>query len=299
MAIKNAKAHAAAIVAASVAGLTVIFTSILMQSVDPLLAATLRYFVASLSVLPFLIWNWSAVRRISPWDFIAISALGVLFYFLFPFLFNQSLELTTAARGSLIMSLLPIMALSIGVAFKAETLNLFKVLGCGLAILGVGLSVYDGLALGVAGADAVTGDLIMIAAVTVAASFTVFSKRYFQTYGSWAVSYIAICAGFLVPLPVTATVIDFGVLPALTNLELTLLFLLGTLGVPIQFGLFSWSLNQLGPSRGSMYIVLMPITATILAVIALDETLRPLFVAGLVLIVGAIILVNREPKTSL
>jgi len=222
-----------------------------------------------------------------------------LFYFIFPFLFNQSLELTTAARGSLIMSLLPIMALSIGVAFKAETLNLFKVLGCGLAILGVGLSVYDGLALGVAGADAVTGDLIMIAAVTVAASFTVFSKRYFQRYGSWAVSYIAICAGFLVPLPVTATVIDFGVLPALTNLELTLLFLLGTLGVPIQFGLFSWSLNQLGPSRGSMYIVLMPITATILAVIALDETLRPLFVAGLVLIVGAIILVNREPKTSL
>lgn len=299
MAIKNAKAHAAAIVAASVAGLTVIFTSILMQSVDPLLAATLRYFVASLSVLPFLIWNWSAVRRISPWDFIAISALGVLFYFLFPFLFNQSLELTTAARGSLIMSLLPIMALSIGVAFKVETLNLFKVLGCGLAILGVGLSVYDGLALGAAGADALTGDLIMIIAVTIAASFTVFSKRYFQRYGSWAVSYIAICAGFLVPLPVTATVIDFGVLPALTNLELTLLFLLGTLGVPIQFGLFSWSLNQLGPSRGSMYIVLMPITATILAVIALDETLRPLFVAGLVLIVGAIILVNREPKTSL
>ena len=299
MAIKNAKAHAAAIVAASVAGLTVIFTSILMQSVDPLLAATLRYFVASLSVLPFLIWNWSAVRRISPWDFIAISALGVLFYFLFPFLFNQSLELTTAARGSLIMSLLPIMALSIGVAFKVETLNLFKVLGCGLAILGVGLSVYDGLALGAAGADALTGDLIMIIAVTIAASFTVFSKRYFQRYGSWAVSYIAICAGFLVPLPITATVIDFGVLPALTNLELTLLFLLGTLGVPIQFGLFSWSLNQLGPSRGSMYIVLMPITATILAVIALDETLRPLFVAGLVLIVGAIILVNREPKTSL
>ncbi|XAT60614.1 EamA family transporter [Rhodobacteraceae bacterium Araon29] len=299
MAIKNAKAHAAAIVAASVAGLTVIFTSILMQSVDPLLAATLRYFVASLSVLPFLIWNWSAVRRISPWDFIAISALGVLFYFLFPFLFNQSLELTTAARGSLIMSLLPIMALSIGVAFKVETLNLFKVLGCGLAILGVGLSVYDGLALGAAGADALTGDLIMIIAVTIAASFTVFSKRYFQRYGSWAVSYIAICAGFLVPLPITATVIDFGVLPALTNLELALLFLLGTLGVPIQFGLFSWSLNQLGPSRGSMYIVLMPITATILAVIALDETLRPLFVAGLVLIVGAIILVNREPKTSL
>ncbi len=299
MAIKNAKAHAAAIVAASVAGLTVIFTSILMQSVDPLLAATLRYCVATLSVLPFLIWNWPAVRKMSRRDFFAISALGVLFYFLFPFLFNQSLELTTAARGSLIMSLLPIMALSIGAAFKVETLSLFKVLGCGLAIIGVGLSVYDGLALGIVGADALTGDMIMIIAVTVAASFTVFSKRYFQKYGSWAVSYIAICAGFLVPLPVTAMVIDFGVLPELTANELTLLLLLGTLGVPVQFGLFSWSLNQLGPSRGSMYIVMMPITATILAVIALNETLTPLFVAGLVLIVGAIILVNREPKTSL
>jgi len=299
LAIKNAKAHAAAIVAASVAGLTVIFTSILMQSVEPLLAATLRYCVATLSVLPFLIWNWPAVRKMSRRDFFAISALGVLFYFLFPFLFNQSLELTTAARGSLIMSLLPIMALSIGAAFKVETLSLFKVLGCGLAIIGVGLSVYDGLALGIVGADALTGDMIMIIAVTVAASFTVFSKRYFQKYGSWAVSYIAICAGFLVPLPVTAMVIDFGVLPELTANELTLLLLLGTLGVPVQFGLFSWSLNQLGPSRGSMYIVMMPITATILAVIALNETLTPLFVAGLVLIVGAIILVNREPKASL
>ena len=299
MAIKNAKAHAAAIVAASVAGLTVIFTSILMQSVEPLLAATLRYCVASLSVLPFLIWNWPAVRKMSRRDFFAISALGVLFYFLFPFLFNQSLELTTAARGSLIMSLLPIMALSIGAAFKVETLSLFKVLGCGLAIIGVGLSVYDGLALGIVGADALTGDMIMIIAVTMAASFTVFSKRFFQKYGSWAVSYIAICAGFLVPLPVTAMVIDFGVLPELTANELTLLLLLGTLGVPVQFGLFSWSLNQLGPSRGSMYIVMMPITATILAVIALNETLTPLFVAGLVLIVGAIILVNREPKASL
>ena len=299
MAIKNAKAHAAAIVAASVAGLTVIFTSILMQSVEPLLAATLRYCVATLSVLPFLIWNWPAVRKMSRRDFFAISALGVLFYFLFPFLFNQSLELTTAARGSLIMSLLPIMALSIGAAFKVETLSLFKVLGCGLAIIGVGLSVYDGLALGIVGADALTGDMIMIIAVTVAASFTVFSKRYFQKYGSWAVSYIAICAGFLVPLPVTAMVIDFGVLPELTANELTLLLLLGTLGVPVQFGLFSWSLNQLGPSRGSMYIVMMPVTATILAVIALNETLTPLFVAGLVLIVGAIILVNREPKASL
>ena len=299
MAIKNAKAHAAAIVAASVAGLTVIFTSILMQSVEPLLAATLRYCVATLSVLPFLIWNWPAVRKMSRRDFFAISALGVLFYFLFPFLFNQSLELTTAARGSLIMSLLPIMALSIGAAFKVETLSLFKVLGCGLAIIGVGLSVYDGLALGIVGADALTGDMIMIIAVTMAASFTVFSKRFFQKYGSWAVSYIAICAGFLVPLPVTAMVIDFGVLPELTANELTLLLLLGTLGLPVQFGLFSWSLNQLGPSRGSMYIVMMPITATILAVIALNETLTPLFVAGLVLIVGAIILVNREPKASL
>ena len=299
MAIKNAKAHAAAIVAASFAGLTVIFTSILMQSVDPLLAATLRYCVATLSVLPFLIWNWPAVRKMSRRDFFAISALGVLFYFLFPFLFNQSLELTTAARGSLIMSLLPIMEVSIGAAFKVETLSLFKVLGCGLAIIGVGLSVYDGLALGIVGADALTGDMIMIIAVTVAASFTVFSKRYFQKYGSWAVSYIAICAGFLVPLPVTAMVIDFGVLPELTANELTLLLLLGTLGVPVQFGLFSWSLNQLGPSRGSMYIVMMPVTATILAVIALNETLTPLFVAGLVLIVGAIILVNRESKTSL
>lgn len=294
--MKDAKAHAAATVAASVAGLTVIFTSLLMQSVDPLLATTLRYLVASVSILPFLILNWPSVRAISLRDLIAISVLGLLFYFLFPFLFNQSLERTTAARGSLIMSLLPILALSLGVLFRVESLNRFKIMGCGLAVIGVALSVYDGLSSGSTGAEAVQGDFIMIAAVTVAASFTVFSKHYFQKYGAWAVTNVAICAGFLLPLPVTSLVLDFDILSDLTSVEWTLLILLGTLGVPVQFGLFSWSLNQLGPSRGSMYIVLMPMTATLLAVIALNEAVTDLFVLGLLLVIAAIIMVNRNPQ---
>ena len=294
--MKDAKAHAAATVAASVAGLTVIFTSLLMQSVDPLLATTLRYLVASVSILPFLILNWPSVRAISLRDLIAISVLGLLFYFLFPFLFNQSLERTTAARGSLIMSLLPILALSLGVLFRVESLNRFKIMGCGLAVIGVALSVYDGLSSGSTGAEAVQGDFIMIAAVTVAASFTVFSKHYFQKYGAWAVTNVAICAGFLLPLPVTSVVLDFDILSDLTSVEWTLLILLGTLGVPVQFGLFSWSLNQLGPSRGSMYIVLMPMTATLLAVIALNEAVTDLFVLGLLLVIAAIIMVNRNPQ---
>ena len=159
--MKDAKAHAAATVAASIAGLTVIFTSLLMQSVDPLLATTLRYLVASVSILPFLILNWPSVRAISLWDLTAISVLGLLFYFLFPFLFNQSLERTTAARGSLIMSLLPILDLSLGVLFRVESLNRFKIMGCGLAVIGVALSVYDGLSSGSTGAEAVQGDFIM------------------------------------------------------------------------------------------------------------------------------------------
>ena len=294
--MKDAKAHAAATVAASIAGLTVIFTSLLMQSVDPLLATTLRYLVASVSILPFLILNWPSVRAISLRDLLAISVLGLLFYFLFPFLFNQSLERTTAARGSLIMSLLPILALSLGVLFRVESLNRFKIMGCGLAVIGVALSVYDGLSSGSTGAEAVQGDFIMIAAVTVAASFTVFSKHYFQKYGAWAVTNVAICAGFLLPLPVTSLVLDFDILSDLTSVEWTLLILLGTLGVPVQFGLFSWSLNQLGPSRGSMYIVLMPMTATLLAVIALNEAVTDLFVLGLLLVIAAIIMVNRNPQ---
>ena len=149
------------------------------------------------------------------------------------------------------------------------------------------------------GEDALTGDFIMIAAVIVAASFTVFLKSSFQKYRPWAVSYLTICASFLVPLPIIATVIDFSVLLALTSTELTLVFLFGTLGVPVQLGLFSCSLGQLGLSRAAIYIVLMPITVSILAAIVLNETLTPLFVAGLVLITGAIILANRETKTLL
>ena len=82
----------------------------------------------------------------------------------------------------------------------------------------------------------------------------------------------------------------------LSSSELFYLLILGTIGVPIQFGLFAWSISRLGPSRATMYIVLTPLSATVLAVMILNETVTNAFIVGLLFVMTAIFLANQKDE---
>jgi drug/metabolite transporter (DMT)-like permease len=83
---------------------------------------------------------------------------------------------------------------------------------------------------------------------------------------------------------------------SLSGLEFLYLLILGTVGVPVQFGLFAWSLSRLGPSRATMYIALTPLSATVLAVAILNETITSIFIVGLLVVMYAIFVANRKDE---
>ena len=74
------------------------------------------------------------------------------------------------------------------------------------------------------------------------------------------------------------------------------MLILGTIGVPIQFGLFAWSISRLGPSQATMYIVLTPLSATVLAVMILNETVTNELIVGLLFVMTAIFLANQKDE---
>ena len=289
-------AHISAAIASLIAGFSVILTSLAMDTMQPVEATFIRYFFAFVCVVPFCVFYRTKIFSISRRDFLAISALGILFYFIFPMTFNKGLQLTTASRGALIMSLIPTLALLFGALFKVEKLNVFKALGCLMAIAGVTIGVSSGLATTVSSSSIVMGDLFMLVAIFQAAIFSVFSRRYFQKYGAWLVSVVSIAIGFLVPSLFFVGISGINFVSNLSSSEVLYLLILGTIGVPIQFGLFAWSLSRLGPSRATMYIVLTPLSATFLAVAILNETVTSLFILGLLVVVLAIFLANRKDE---
>lgn len=286
--------HISAGFAACVAGSSVVCTAIVMQSLNPIEATFLRYAVAFICILPFCWLYWKRFIKISPKDFFAILFLGLMFFFTFPFTFNKALQLTTAAHGALILAVLPSLSLLFGVFFRVEKLNYYKLIGCIIAVAGVAIGVSSGLTKTAYSTTIIFGDIIMFLAIIQGAAFTVISKKYFERYGSWLVCILAIALAFIVPAPVILSTYGLSWLLGVGQNELLLIFFLGSLGVPVQFGLFAWSISKLGPSRASMYIVLTPLSGTALAIIILGETVTVNFLIGLFFVTSAIYIANQH-----
>ena len=77
---------------------------------------------------------------------VGVAGLGVLYFALFPILFNASLIFTTAARGALALSTLPLLTMVVGALLGSEALTMRKSIGVVIATLGVALALLSGLA---------------------------------------------------------------------------------------------------------------------------------------------------------
>ena len=256
--------HIASGFAAMIVGSTVVVTSLLVQNMAPLQATFARFFIAFVCVLPFF-WKYrEKITRISRADWLPICLLGLLFYFTFPLTFNHALQRTTAAHGAVIVSTLPTLSLVLSVLLKVEQLTKFKVLGCCTAIGGIFLAIFEDLKAVNFSFDIILGDFLMFTAMVQGAIFAVFSKKYFQIYGAWVVTVLCITIAFIVTTPFTLSYVGLDWLLGLSKTQVFYLLFLGSIGVPLQFGLFSWSVSKLGPSQSAMYIVLAPLSGSFL-----------------------------------
>src|SRR5215813_14041885 len=149
----------AAMLSSGFGGTSIGATRYLVNAIDPLAIGSFRFGIGFLLLLPiaWLQGPWPARR-----DWLGTAALGVLYFALFPILFNASLIFTTAARGALALSTLPLLTMLVGAALGVEPLTARKTTGVLVTILGVSMALLFGLATAPPGAW--RGDLLMVAA---------------------------------------------------------------------------------------------------------------------------------------
>src|SRR5262245_66521990 len=94
-----------AVASSALGGLSIGMTRLVVGATDPTTLGAFRFGIGSLILLPF---TWTRRQRWPERAGLAqVAALGVLYFALFPVLFNASLLYTTAARGALALSTLP------------------------------------------------------------------------------------------------------------------------------------------------------------------------------------------------
>jgi drug/metabolite transporter (DMT)-like permease len=277
-------------------GASIVATRFVVAQTDPVSLAFLRYAIAALCLAP-IAYLLCRGHRMPRRDVLGVLALGALLFGLFSWLFNLSLEFTSATRGALALATSPMITLALASVVRSEAFTGLKLAGVLAGFAGVAVAIVAGPG-GIAGGGGAAwiGDLLMLAAAAVAATYPVFAKPFLARHPPILVTLVSMLGGVLALTPFAAAQALFAGLPAFDRAGWAALAFLGIGGGAIQFGLWIWAARRLTPTQAAIYLTLTPITAMLLAGLVLGEAITLALFAGLILVVSGILFANwRAP----
>lgn len=242
-------------------------TRFLVASLEPEALAAFRFGVGFLVLLPLALGGrWPRGR-----DWIGVALLGVLFYAVFFVLFALALAHTTAARGALALSALPLVTMALAAMLGVERLSWRKTAGVLIAVAGVAVALGAGLAEAPAGAW--RGDLIMAGATLCMALYSILSKPFVARSSAMGFLVAGMGIGAAAIALIAAGRGSFAVVATLGAVQWSALAYLGAVGGAAAFWLWIWALQHASPTRVTATMTVNPVAAGVLAAALLGEPL--------------------------
>lgn len=275
------------------AGSAVVATRFIISDTDPVILATLRFGIGALILTPFLIVGF--IRNpIAKTDWPQIVILGALFFGLFAYVFNVSLKYTTAAHGAIGLATSPIITLVLAWMLNREDMTTTKIFCVILAFLGVSIAVSDSLFENSINKDILFGDALMLLGAFIVSIYSIFAKPYIMKYGGIYFTSIIMAIGTLSLIIMSQFADGLIQLPNFSVVNWWTILFLGVVGAAIQFGSFMWALGWISPSTLGISLTLAPISAFLFAWPILGEAISYQAITGLVLVVSAIVIMNKQ-----
>ena len=252
-----------------------------------------RWTLAFCLLLPFA---WGRARRDWPlaragWKNLLV--LGITGIAGFNTLLYKAVHTTTAINGALIQTTMPGFIILMSVTFLGEKVSLRQLIGAAACVLGAALVVLHGNPAALYKLDFALGDLLMIVAVVLYAVYSMALSRRPPVHPLSLMLYIfAIGVLGLLPAYLWELVYTGGfpvTVPVLLSIGYVALF-------PSIVAYFCWNrgIDIIGPNLGGLFICLIPVFASMLAIALLGETLRPYHIAGMLMIIAGMFIFSRR-----
>ncbi|MEW9304214.1 DMT family transporter [Labrys neptuniae] len=281
----------AAVLSSGIGGTAVVATRSLSKAIDPITLGALRFGLGFVFLLPVACLRREAWPTRRDWP--GVAGLGLLFFGLFPILFNAALYFTTAARGAIALSALPVLTMLAASALRAETMTGRKVLGVLVTMTGVALALLSGLSTAPPGAW--RGDLLMLGAALVMALYTIWSRPFVARSGPVRFTLTAMGIGALCLVSVAAIGGGLANVRGLAPEAWLAAAYLGIIGSALVFFLWSFAVSHTTPTLVAIAVAVNPITASLAGEVFLGERLGWNFAAGLGLVCLGIVVAATRP----
>ncbi|MCY9853464.1 DMT family transporter [Vibrio mediterranei] len=263
-----------------------IVNKIAASTIEPSAMSFYRWALAMLVMTPFCLPKlkryWPEIRRNSG-KLAFLALLGMVL--------NQSLgyyaALTTSASNmALITSLVPLISVFMSVPLLGKKNSMLSIAGGVISLAGLAFMLGQGDVAFFMHQTVAQGDLLMVLAAFVYATYCVLLKRWKMQLSSWMLIYTqgVFAVIMLFPLLLTSETI----MP--TSASLPLIAYAGLLASLIAPLCWVKAIDLIGADNSAMFMNLLPVIAVALAAVLLGETITQFHVIGGLMVISGVIL---------
>tara|TARA_B100000029_G_scaffold144955_1_gene140183 strand:+ start:947 stop:1846 length:900 start_codon:yes stop_codon:yes gene_type:complete len=227
-----------------------------------------------------------------------IIVLGITSITVFNSIVYYSLNFTQVISGVLMISTIPVMIIIFCWLFKIEKTNTYQILGVIFSLLGVIVIITKSNLAVLMNLNFNKGDLWMVVAMFSWAMYSALLRKKKFEISQLSLLQIIISAGLIFLLPAYLIELSLGYraninLPFVLTLTYVVLF-------PGLASFIFWikGISIIGSNRSGIFLHLMPIFSTILAIIIFKEKFMFYHLIGAILIITGIILSSKKKKNG-
>lgn len=262
--------------------------------VSPLTLTWLRWtlgaIVLGLAARSHLIRDWPAIVR--HWPYIVF--MGATGFAVFNALLYSALVHTTALNATIVQAGMPMMIFLLNYLFYRTAVRQIQILGYSLTLIGVLVAASQGETGQLIGLDLNRGDLIMLVAVLVYSSYSVALRAKPELHWlSFLAALFMVAAVISMPLALyEANTAAFIWPTSVTGIGVVLY----TAIFPSIIGqaLFIRAIELIGGNAAGLFVNLVPIFGSILAVLLLGESFQLFHAVALILVLGGIMVAQMS-----
>jgi drug/metabolite transporter (DMT)-like permease len=272
--------------------------NILLRSMGVFTSVFVRFALAAAILLALMAWRDGRLRRLSPREFVVVTALGLFGIAAYNSLFTWGLALVEASRAALIVPTNPAFTALFAALFLRERFGPARAAGIALSLAGALWVLSRGDLRALAALEFGLGEWILVLCIFMWSAFTLLGRLAMSTLTPMAFTAYVSALGSL-PLVVPAWLEpgglgDLGNVAAQGWAALAYLVVFGTL---LPFLWYNEGVKALGAARAAQFINLVPPLAVAESILILGEPLDPSLLVGGVLVVAGLYLTNR-PRSA-
>ncbi|MFH1565309.1 MAG: DMT family transporter [bacterium] len=264
---------------------------VLSGKVNPSLFNSLRFFIAILVLLPFVVKNRIKIEKKNLGKILFLGVIGIS---LFGMLNIIGINLSTAINNSILINSWPLMLVVLAPLLIKEKISKKALLGVFVGFVGVIIILTNGKGiLDIIKSKFFIGNLIILLSALCTAIYAMYNKKYIKKYGGLEITFWSVVSGFLLLFIYSLASGDFF---EITNISFNSFLLI--LHVAVFTTALAWvvrfkSIDKIGLIQTSAFMFLVPIAGILSSNLFLGEQITIFTLIGAFFILSGIYLAQK------